>query len=120
MIQLTSDWSKLLKELDRIGELPGAKGTAKLNALLGAQFEQTQAQVHVQTSSLKKSGAKKSTTFDKRWQGEISYGGPSTGPKPMVTYAIYERERGVEHDYMSGLMAFHPQYVQTIKDILHG
>jgi hypothetical protein len=118
MVILQSNWGQLTKELDRLEKVVNNPSRPKLDILLEKQFAKTQMDVHVITSSLKQSGKKDSKVRGRTWTGTISYGGPSTGPKPMVTYAIYERHREGNHDYMRGVMDFHFQYVNTIKELL--
>ena len=63
--------------------------------------------------------------FVKKWEGEISYGGPSTGVNNPVDYAIYEAARGVggaggasnakgDHNFMRPLDLLDPEFVEAI------
>ena len=133
MIHIESDWDSIDREIDRIASMPGPKTKALLDTVLDTGFALTQAAVHVQTGSLKSSGDKKSDIdkFDKKWEGEIQYGGPSLGPNNPVDYAIYEKRRGVggaggasdakgDHDFMAGLPALHPAWIAAVKGALKG
>lgn len=113
MIKLESNWKSVLKELDRLGNSP--KVAAKyLDVVLHKGFAETQAAVHVITSSLKSSG-KASTSFDgNTWEGEISYGGFSMGINNPVTYAIYEKARDGDHDFMTPLNGLDSLYTEAI------
>lgn len=101
-IYLESDWSEIDAELDRLGRMPDPDMVARLDAGLAELFGFSQTVVHVETASLKGSG-KKSSKVDrvrKRWEGEITYGGPSTGVNNPVDYAWYEQRRDDPHDFM--------------------
>jgi len=127
MIRIESDWSEIDKELDRIIGMPDAKTQALLGAVLSEGFGITQAQVHVQTGSLKGSGKEETSTdkLDHTWEGTIEYGGPSTGPNNPVDYAIYEQRREPDehygnHDFMAGLGVLHEQWIAAVKKGLAG
>lgn len=133
MIQVKGDYSALERELDRLGRMPDFKTRLALDVVLQLGFKQTQGVVHVETGSLKDSGKVDSSVskFDKSWEGEISYGGPSTGPNNPVDYAIYEKARGIggaggpsdlkgDHDFIAPLKSLHPQYIAAIKAGLRG
>lgn len=120
MIRITSDWSDVHEELDRLLGLPDQKTRLLLDAVLEAAFLLTQASVHVQTSSLKWSGRKESDSdkIGSKWEGMIQYGGPSTGVNNPVDYAIYEKarepdEHGV-HDFFAGLPALESLWIAAI------
>lgn len=102
--------------LDEIGSEPDLEMTARLDAVLDLGFALTQANVHVKTGSLKTSGKKTSRRIKtrKRWEGEISYGGPSGGPNNPVDYAIYEQERDGAHDFMEPLIVLHEMFIKAI------
>lgn len=110
-------------ELERLSDGPGIKDLIRFEAILGEQFTVTQAQVHIDTSSLKNSGRHKSSMDrrGKRWEGEISYGGPSR-PIPEVKYAGYEQARGGNHDFMRSTTSkkFDRQYFKAIMDFFDG
>lgn len=84
------------------------------------QFLDTQARTHVITESLRASG-KMETDYDGRvWSGTIEYGGeltrpPSPGPPAdPVDYAIYEKARGGDHDFFSGIEPLNHLYEEAI------
>lgn len=117
VIFIKSDYSELDSELDRLENLGSSeKMKFYLDEVLEIGFKKTQANVHIDTSSLKSSGKKKSkyTKTTKTWTGEIRYGGPSLGINNPVTYAIYEKARGGDHDFFNGLSALHPLFVKAI------
>lgn len=81
-------------ELTRLINGLSGEDSHEFEATLAAQFIATQAFVHVDTKSLKKSGKMDSETDRKKWKGEISYGGTSPGGvNDPVTYAEEERTR---------------------------
>ncbi len=116
-IKLLSDWRDVDRELDRIEKMPDQRMIRLLNAALDVGFDVTQANVHVQTGSLKSSGTAEDDVDRamKRWEGEIQYGGPSTGVNNPVDYAIYEQRRGGPHDFMAGLALVQPLFVTAMK-----
>ena len=117
MIHITSDFSAIDREIDRItNRQPTRKMKRNLDAVLELGFAQTQAVVHVETGSLKSSGnsSSKSDRLTKRWEGEIQYGGPSTSINNPVDYAIYEKRRDGAHDFFAPLHLLHPLYVSAI------
>jgi hypothetical protein len=133
MIHLSSDYTALDREIDRLGRMPDFKTVAELDAVLHQGFVKTQAAVHVETESLKASGKESSEVdkLDHAWEGEIEYGGPSLGPNNPVNYAIYEKARGAggaggpsdlkgDHDFMAPLPSLHPSYITAIKKGLAG
>lgn len=99
VVIIRSDYSDLDKEFDRISSMPTLKMSAALGAVLDAGFKTARANVHVDTGRLKASG-KKSTESSKaasKWSGEFSFGDEAQG----VDYAIYEKERGGEHNFFN-------------------
>ena len=120
MIHIESNWTEIDTEIDRILGMPGPKAKALLDTVLDTGFAKTQAAVHVQTGSLKSSGDKKSDIdkFDKKWEGEIQYGGPSLGPNNPVDYAIYEKRREPDehgdHDFMRPVSAYNIAYIDAL------
>ena len=117
MIIIETDFSDVEKEFSRLEKLPDFKTQAALDAVLELGFKTTQTEVHVITGSLKLSGKKSSEVHEKThtWVGEIRYGGPSLGVNNPVDYAIYEKARDAEHDFMKSLPALHPLYVEAIR-----
>lgn len=133
MIHIESDWTEIDHEIDRLMGMPGPKAKAFLDAVLDTGFAMTQEDVHVQTGSLQSSGDHKSDVdkFDKKWEGEIQYGGPSLGPNNPVDYAIYEKRRGIggagggsdlkgDHDFFARLPLLHPLWIVAVKGALKG
>lgn len=94
-------------ELRRLRE--GFTGYDHLNfgRILFENFARTQAAVHIITDSLRQSGrADVTRSGRRRWEGEIIYGGFSSGPKTPVDYAVAELygtspKYGGDHDYMA-------------------
>lgn len=133
MIHLSSDYSALDRELDRVEKMPDAKTKKLLGAVLEHGYTMTQAAVHVETGSLKSSGKKtaNSSKIDHKWEGEIEYGGPSAGVNNPVDYAIYEKARGAggaggpsdmkgDHDFFATLPLLHPEWTAAMKKGLGG
>lgn len=116
VIIINGDYKGLEADLDRIGSMPTPKSLAGLDSVLSAGFAMTQAAVHIDTTSLKQSGKKSSTTDQSKaqWEGVIRYGGPSAGVNNPVDYAIYEKRRAGDHDFFSGLPALHPLFIAAI------
>lgn len=133
MIQIVSDWSEVEKELDRVENMPDFKTRLALDIVLQQGYVETQKDVHVDTGSLQGSGKVESET-DKlagKWEGKISYGGPSTGVNNPVDYAIYEKRRGIggaggpsdakgDHDFFASLPALHKKYIEALQIGLKG
>jgi hypothetical protein len=113
------DYSAMDRELDRLADLPGPMGVMKLDITLGLATADVKANTHIDTSSLMQSVRGDSEVEKDVWEGTITAGGPSTGPKNPVNYAIYEKARGGEHDFFKGLAAFHETWQSQIKDILN-
>ncbi len=118
MIRLISDWSEIERELDRVESLPDFKTNVKLNGVLREGYLITQADVHIESGDLKGSGKAKSEEKGKTWTGELKYGGVSSGGD--VDYAIYEKRRGGDHDFMRDLTLLHPMWVESIRESLAG
>lgn len=116
-IKILADYRELDRELDRIERQPDGRMTRLMNAALAVGFDVTQANVHVQTGSLKSSGTQDHDVDRalKHWEGEIQYGGPSGGVNNPVDYAIYEQRRGGAHDFMAGLELLKPLFVTAMK-----
>lgn len=129
VIHLSSDWSEIDREMDRLENLPGLKGKMLLDAVLHKGFLLTQAAVHVETGALKASGQEDSEVdkLTSTWEGEITYGSP--GDSGPVDYAIYEKARGVggaggasdakgDHDFIRPLAALDIDFRMALKEIL--
>lgn len=133
MIHIESDYSEIDRELDRLERMPDGKTRLLLDTVLQLGYKETQAAVHIETGSLRDSGKVDSEVnkIDQQWTGEISYGGPSSGPNNPVDYAIYEKARGVggaggpsdmkgDHDFMSPLKLMDPMWIAAIKAGMRG
>lgn len=121
-IFITSDYSDLDKEIDRIERMPSRKMIASLDAVLDVGFAEVVANTDVITGSLKSSAKKDSgaNAAKQQWEGSIQMGGPSAGVNNPVDYAIYEKARGGEHDFFKGLPGLHPAYIAAILKGLAG
>lgn len=131
---------EMIDEVQRIGSEPDARVVGELSKVLIEAFEDTQLKVHspgnpggntyIPTGSLLSSG-KSSTdlTSGWEWSGEISYGETAllphwhdwgkhgaTGKPPHfdVEYAIYEMNRGGEHDFFRDLPLFDEKFLQAL------
>jgi len=113
MILITSDFSEVERELDRLGREPSAITKAGLDAVLKEGLALAMAKVHVETGALKKSGRSKSSSnkATKTWKGTIQFG----NHPGSVDYAYYEHRRAGGHDLLSVLSVLHPQWVAVIK-----
>lgn len=99
MIRITSDYSDVFSELDRLEAMPTPKMVAGLETVLEIGLQSTRAKVHIDTGALSQSGKSKSKTTTNQWSGAFSFGAPEKG----VDYAIYEKARGGHHDFMNGV-----------------
>lgn len=113
---------EIIKDLRRLGGPPGFKVVHGLEAALAAAFADTQERTHIITGSLKASGTSESDFSSSHvWEGTITYGGklhrPPLGPGPPndpVDYAIFEMNRGGDHDFFAGLPYFDHMFVSAI------
>lgn len=118
-IRITSDFSDVYKELDRLSDLPGAKGKIQLRRIMETALMVTQLQVHVDTGSLQASASLKTDMeIGHRWIGVLRYGGESPGINNPVDYAIYEKARGGAHDFFSTIPSVNRLIRKTMKDLL--
>lgn len=109
------DLDRLAEDFARVAGPPTYKTIQALERVLAASFADTEAKVHVITGSLKLSGKTESDySAEDEWTGSISYGGESAGPNNPVDYAIYEQERGGEHDFFRDMPTFEDMYVDAI------
>ncbi len=125
MIQVTSDWSDVDRELDRLSRMPTMEATSLLNTALSFSFALTEAAVHVETGALKASGRMETNkqSIESQWTGEITY-----GDEQAVDYAIYEQRRDIhwvgpsdskgDHNFLRPLDAVGPVYVAAILEAL--
>ena len=73
-IRSRANFKPLLKELHELERLPTPEVSARLDALLGKAFEETQRHVHVNTGVLKASGEQSTSEYGPEWRGRITYG----------------------------------------------
>jgi len=118
MFIITVDDHEVMDELDRLDRIPTFKDKAALDAVLVAGFKEMQADTHVRTGSLVSSEKQESKEHGKKWEGQLSAGGVSTGVNNPVNYAIYEKARGGPHDFMAFFPGFEKQLEETIMEIL--
>jgi hypothetical protein len=117
-IIIRGDYRELERELSRIEGMPNAKMNTALDTAFELGYETVKADVHVQTSSLKNSGKKSTKHGRSKWEGKFSFGGPSTGVNNPVDYAIYELDRGGDHDFMKTTPQMRATFVTAIKTVL--
>jgi len=120
-IEIHSDWSNIKKELNRLKNIPNHSDKRKLDRVLRIGLTMAQTQVHVITGSLKESGKSSSKLVGSTYRGTFEFGGFSTGVNNPVSYAVYEQDRGFNHNFMFGVKeAMDPLWIGTIRDILRG
>lgn len=112
------DLSPVERDMDKLKRLPGRRGKRILDNVLDNQTEMVQVNVHVETGSLKSTIRNESKLAISKWTGTISAGGPSLGVNNPVDYAIYEKRRGGDHDFMKIADKLHYQYINAIRRIL--
>ena len=120
MIRIETITDGIEKEIDRLADGPTLKDILAFERVLAAQFAATQAKVHVITRSLKSSGKSASNYSQNKWEGTITYGGPSTGVHNPVDYAEYERERDASHDFLSPAHTIESGYIQAMNEYFGG
>ena len=105
-IYLYADWDEFDREFDRLEKMPDPETVARLDLGLGLLFAVSQSDVHIDTTSLRRSGKQDSSVDESkhRWEGTITYGGLSTGVNNPVDYAWYEQRRDESHDFMRGVL----------------
>lgn len=114
MINIKSDYSEIQELLRKLQNPMRTSLRERLDTILQTQFQYSQAAVHVQTGSLKASGAHDSSATETSWKGKLSYGGVSTGVHNPVKYAVEELERGQSHDYMRDALELNVGYGRAI------
>ncbi len=120
-IQIHSDWSEVLQEFDRIEAIPDEETVFQLDLVLEEALIVAKADTHVITGSLQNSGRAESRVDQGQWIGEISFGGLSDGfPHNPVRYAVYEQDRGGDHDFLRNLYLFQDQFEEVIANALRG
>lgn len=120
MINIKQTSKGIEDEVDRMSNGPSADDLLLLEIVLQSQFRATQVGVHKQTKSLQLSGKMSSDFKNNKWEGEITYGGPSEGIHNPVDYAEYERERDGNHDFLNFADELDSEYVSAIKAFLKG
>lgn len=120
MIRIERITDDIDQEIDRLADGPTPATMANFEVVLTRQYAATQATVHVITGSLKLSGRISSNINANSWEGEISYGGPSTGVHNPVDYAEYERERDGNHDFLAPAVRMSDDYIQAMNDFMGG
>jgi hypothetical protein len=108
------------REINRFADGVPIEYLLQFEIVLHEQFRATQAAVHVITRSLKSSGNVSSSHTNSSWEGEIAYGGPSTGIHNPVDYAEYERERDGAHDFLAPAEAMDGEYQKAMMTYLRG
>jgi hypothetical protein len=116
-VHIDIDASDALHELRRLEDGPDVEDLLRLDGVLIELYAQTQAVVHVQTGSLRASAWVDSRYADnERFEGEISYGGPT--PPGLahnpVRYAEYERDRGGAHDFLAPTYTGDPAWTNAV------
>ncbi len=121
MIRIEALQNDIEKEIDRLADGPTLLDIEKFENVLLSQFAATQTAVHVVTRSLKTSGKVHSSIGENKWEGEITYGGPSPGSiHNPVDYAEYERERDGDHDFLLPAKKLESYYETAIKEFFGG
>lgn len=141
MFTLKSDWRKVKKELDRLADLPGAEGAAKLDFAQLAMFTDVYSKIHVRTRALRGSAKAETKNTPSSWKGTMEWGGASPGFRPLppprhprkrknmliselarqeVIYAWFEKRRGFSHDYLRDNKLYEKQFLEVIESILKG
>jgi len=120
MIKIEKFSDGIEDEVNRLANGLSLEDIAEFERVLTEQFRATQAAVHVITRSLKSSGKLSSDAGQTYWEGEISYGGPSQGIHNPVDYAEYERERGLNHDFLRPAEALGHEYIAAMNKFLGG
>jgi hypothetical protein len=73
-VSFTADFSRVIREIDRLAHGPGADGTTfRLEGIMLQNFQQTQGDVHIITGYLKSSGHPSSSFDGEVWEGTIHY-----------------------------------------------
>lgn len=121
MIEIHSDWSDIKKEILRLKQTPSYSDKRKLDRTLKQGLRMAQAKVHVITGSLKESGKSSSRLLGSTYRGTFEFGGFSPGVNNPVDYAVYEQDRGGNHNFMLGIKEeMDVLWIGTINSILRG
>ena len=113
--------SKKLKAIAHdLANPPGFETIGAMEEVLAAMFVTSQVAAHRITGSLKASGKRGSDFDGETWEGVISYGGSLSRlaipgpPHDPVDYAIYEMNRGGDHDFFRQLPAFDKPFEEAM------
>jgi hypothetical protein len=120
MIRVETELDDMYYEVDRLSRGPAYSDLLDFEIVLQDQFQASQRAVHVQTRSLKMSGKSSFNSTKDKWEGEITYGGPSGGIFDPVDYAEYERERGGLHDFLAPVERLSREYIAAMRKFLEG
>lgn len=107
---------KVIFDMKMHEDQPTPKAILAMEKVWAEMFADTQVLTHVITGSLKESGTTATDVDENGWTGTISYGGPSTGPNDPVTYAIYEKARGGDHDFFRTLPGYTEKMSEAVKE----
>jgi hypothetical protein len=89
-VRIEVDMSDVMREFDRLKDMPNLPMISGLEGVLATTFAETQLTTPVDTGSLRGSGKISSEVTEDRWDGAITYGGASPGfPHDPVTYAWF-------------------------------
>lgn len=145
-VRIEMDASDALREIHRLAGGPGLDDVHRFERVIIAQYQATQAVVHIITGSLRRSGK---VDFDAgftghQWNGEVTYGGDAPGAvRGYVKYARYEQQRAIgganyrrargwlpgtniqgeantDHDFMWPVAGFEPDYLEAMLAFLRG
>lgn len=121
MIHFEIDIEEVDRELKRLAEGPSEEDLLALDSILSAVAVTVRASVHIQTGSLRASGQADAEYKNKKWKGEITYGGKANGyPHNPVDYASVEQERGGDHDFLRFVDEFDEAYEEAILEFFRG
>lgn len=115
MIKISGDYSDFDRHLNKVGNAPTTTGKAALETVLIMALAEMKRATHVQTGSLVSSEKAESDSGRNKWVGTLSAGGPSTGVNNPVDYAIYEKRRHGEHDFLSTQDLLAPAWIAAMK-----
>lgn len=120
MIRIEKIVNDIEKEVNRLSKGPSFQDMMRFERVLLSQFAATQSTVHVITGSLKSSGRIASSHGENKWEGEITYGGRSSGIHNPVDYAEYERERDQSHDFLAPAEKMEHMYIHAMNEFFGG
>lgn len=108
-------WNRKIRKLER---MPDRSTKEKLDSVLASAFAAAVAATHIETGSLKASAKKRSSVnrMRRRWTGTIQFGGVSKGINNPVDYAIYEKARGGEHNFIAPALAHKAAFRAVVRN----